>query len=361
VSYTQVHSKPILLWAVTLMLLLVSASVLAQSPHPFAVPEQRLPTVSGGWLAQWTGQIAIWQSEFYRELTGAVRAWKADGWQAWGLLGLSFAYGVFHALGPGHGKAILSAYVLANRETVRNGAILAFASSLVQALVAIAMVGIAAGILNVTGAVLNEVTAWLELGAYALLTGLGAWLVFKHIVKPIGKRLSNLGHRHSHGDPHGNPHRHPHGHNHDHHDHNHDHNHSDHAEADACGCGHVHMPDPSQIAGKLNWRKAWGAIVAIGLRPCSGAILVLVFALSQQFFVAGIAAALAMGLGTGLTVATLAMMSLGVGRMAEAAGGGQGRPWGQIIGNALQGAASIAVLLFGLLLFTAAWQYGALN
>jgi len=347
--YAAGHSKPILLWAVALMLLLVSASVLAQSPHPFAVPEQRLPTVSSGWLAQWTGQIAIWQSEFYRELTGAVRAWKADGWQAWGLLGLSFAYGVFHALGPGHGKAILSAYVLANRETVRNGAILAFASSLVQALVAIAMVGIAAGILNVTGAVLNEVTAWLELGAYALLSGLGAWLVFKHIVKPLIKRISNRGHGHSHD--------------HDHHDHNHDHqhHHEDHVEADACGCGHVHMPDPSQIAGKLNWRKAWGAIVAIGLRPCSGAILVLVFALSQQFFVAGIAAALAMGLGTGLTVATLAMMSLGVGRMAEAAGGGQGRAWGQIIGNALQGAASIAVLLFGLLLFSAAWQYGALN
>jgi len=55
------------------------------------------------------------------------------------------------------------------------------------------------------------------------------------------------------------------------------------------------------------------------------------------------------------------MMSLGAGRMAEAAGGGQGRAWGQIIANTLQGAGSIAVLLFGLLLFSAAWQYGALN
>ncbi len=333
-----------LVWLLGLALLLFSVSALAQSPHPFAVPEQRLPTPSSGWLAQWTGQIAIWQSEFYRQLTGAVRAWKADGWQAWGLLGLSFAYGVFHALGPGHGKAILSAYVLANRETVRNGAILAFASSLVQALVAIAMVGIAAGVLNVTGAVLNEVTAWLELGAYALLTALGIWLVYKHIAKPIMSKLWSLGHRHDHG-----------------HDHDHTHGHDHHHHDDACGCGHVHMPDPQQISGKLNWRKAWGAIVAIGLRPCSGAILVLVFALSQQFFVAGIAAALAMGLGTGLTVATLAMMSLGAGRMAEAAGGGQGRAWGQIIANTLQGAASIAVLLFGLLLFSAAWQYGALN
>ncbi|MCD8517920.1 MAG: nickel/cobalt transporter [Burkholderiaceae bacterium] len=327
------------------LLLLISATALAQSPHPFAVPEQRLPTPASGWFTQWTGQIAIWQSEFYRELTGAVRAWKSDGWQAWGLLGLSFAYGVFHALGPGHGKAILSAYVLANRETVRNGAILAFVSALIQALVAIVMVGIAAGILNVTGAVLNEVTALLELGAYALLTALGAWLVYKHIIKPVLAWLAkSREHDHSHS-----------------HHHGHNHHHHDHAHHDACGCGHVHMPDPAQISGKLNWRKAWGAIVAIGLRPCSGAILVLVFALSQQFFVAGVAAALAMGLGTGLTVAVLAMMSLTAGRMAEAAGGSQGRQWGQAIGATLQGAASIAVLIFGVLLFSAAWQYGALN
>ena len=320
------------------ILSLASASALAQSPHPFAVPEQRLPTPTSGWFTQWTGQIAIWQSEFYRALTGAVRDWKADGWQAWGLLGLSFAYGVFHALGPGHGKAILSAYVLANRETIRNGAILAFVSALLQALVAILMVGIAAGILNVTGAVLNEVTAWLELGAYALLTLLGVWLVYTHVIKPVLAGFSRSK-AHSHG------HEHP-------HDHTHD---------DACGCGHVHMPDPKQIAGTLNWHKAWGAIVAIGLRPCSGAILVLVFALSQQFFVAGVAAALAMGVGTGLTVATLALLSLTAGRMAEAAGGGQSRQWGRAIGATLQGAASIAVLLFGSLLFSAAWQYGALN
>lgn len=345
-SLLSAPHKDLIIALLGCLLLLAGAAALAQSPHPFAVPEQRLPTPTSGWFSQWTGQIAIWQSEFYRELTGAVRAWKADGWQAWGLLGLSFAYGVFHALGPGHGKAILSAYVLANRETIRNGAILAFVSALIQALVAIAMVGIAAGILNVTGAVLNEVTALLELGAYALLTVLGAWLVYKHIIKPILAWLAK-------------PREHDHSHH--HHDHGHDHHNHDHAHHDACGCGHVHMPDPAQISGKLNWRKAWGAIVAIGLRPCSGAILVLVFALSQQFFVAGVAAALAMGLGTGLTVATLAMMSLTAGRMAEAAGGGQGRQWGQAIGTTLQGAASIAVLVFGVLLFSAAWQYGALN
>lgn len=323
-------------WFVVLVLLVAASlwfngMVQAQSPHPFAVPEQTLNTPSLGWFDQWTGQIAIWQSHFYRQLTTAVRAWKADGMQAWWLLALSFGYGVFHALGPGHGKAILSAYVVANRETMRNGAILAFVSSLVQALVAIALVGVAAGVLNVTGAVLNEVTAYLELVAYAFLVLLGAWLVYKHVFKPVLGLL-----RPQQDDYH----------------HHHDHDHHDHAN-----CGHSHFPAPEQVAGQLSWRKAWGAVLAIGLRPCSGAILVLVFALSQQFFLAGVAAALAMGLGTGITVATLALTSLSISRVMASAGGGQQRPWGRWIGHTLQAGAALLVLLFGLLLFSAAWQY----
>ncbi len=308
-----------------------TATAQVQSAHPFGVPQQTLNTPSLGWFDQWTGQIAIWQSQFYKQLTTAVRAWKADGFQAWWLLALSFAYGVFHALGPGHGKAILSAYVVANRETLRNGAILAFVSSLVQALVAIALVGVAAGLLNVTGAMLNEVTAYLELAAYGLLVALGAWLVFMHVIKPVFGLLAGS---HQEG----------------HHDHHHD------PEDHAC-CGHSHFPAPAQVAGKLSWRKAWGAILAIGLRPCSGAILVLVFALSQQFFLAGVAAALAMGLGTGITVATLALTSLSVSRVMESAGGGRQRPWGRWIGHTLQASAAVLVLFFGLLLFSAAWQY----
>jgi len=197
-------------WLLTALLLLVSGLALAQAPHPFGVPERTLNTPSIGWFSEWTGQIAIWQSQFYRQLTTAVRVWRDDGFQAWWLLALSFGYGVFHALGPGHGKMVLSAYVLANRETLRNGALLAFISSLVQALVAIALVGIAAGILNVTGAVLNEVTALLELGAYAVLILLGAWLVFKYTLSPLKTvimgRSRALAVHAGHGDHHGHHH-----------------------------------------------------------------------------------------------------------------------------------------------------------
>ena len=70
-----------------------------------------------------------------------LRNAKADGSAVWGLLGLSFLYGIFHAAGPGHGKAVISSYVVANEETWRRGVVLSFASALLQAFVAVAFVG----------------------------------------------------------------------------------------------------------------------------------------------------------------------------------------------------------------------------
>src|SRR3546814_16711182 len=113
------------------------------------------------------------------------------------------------------------------------------------------------------------------------------------------------------------------------HPHEHVHGHA-HGHAD-CVCGHAHAPAADQVAGPLEWRKAVSAILAMGLRPCSGALIVLVFALSQGFFAAGIAAALAMGLGTGLTVAALAVLAVLVGGAATCRETGRaawgGRVW----------------------------------
>ena len=51
---------------------------------------------------------------FYRALSGLIRAAKTDGSAYWSLIGISFIYGVFHAAGPGHGKAVISSYMVAN-------------------------------------------------------------------------------------------------------------------------------------------------------------------------------------------------------------------------------------------------------
>jgi ABC-type nickel/cobalt efflux system permease component RcnA len=317
---------------------------IAQSAHPFATPEQRLSIPTSGWFAEFTGQMAAWQGQFYRQLTGAVRAWKQDGWAAWLLLGLSFGYGVFHALGPGHGKAVLTAYVLANKETIRNGAILAMLSAFLQALVAIALVAIAAGVLQVSGVAMNRATWWLEIASYGLMVALGAWLVIKHVLQPALSALREWRSAHAVNAQHTHAHHH-----HTPHQHTHVHDES---------CGHVHMPDPALIAGPLNWSKALSAILAVGLRPCTGAIFVLVFSLAQGFFIAGIAAALAMGLGTGLTVAALACSSLWISQAAVQSDSASQRFWQKALMLVLQALASVAVLAFGLLLLSAALSTG---
>ncbi|OZI72121.1 nickel/cobalt transporter [Bordetella genomosp. 12] len=287
----------------------VSGASWAQS-HPFAVPESAPP--SSGWLAQWFAQISVWQSHFYRQLTGAVRAWQHEG--SWLLVGLSFAYGVFHALGPGHGKAVISAFVLANHQSARNGAVLALLSALLQALVAIVMVALLAGLFNVTAHVMNAGTQWLELASHGLIVVLGAWLLWAKAVRPwIGARAG--GRRHLH-----------------------------HA---ACGCGHV--PPLAMMSGRLDWRRAGAAVAAVGVRPCSGALIVLVFALSQDIFGAGVVAALAMGLGTGLTVAVLAMLAVW-SRDALTRQARQSPRLAARLRYAIESLAALAVLVLGLLL-----------
>ncbi|KRC73430.1 nickel transporter [Achromobacter sp. Root83] len=333
------------------LLLLLSAMAwmsvaAAQGAHPFGVPESGAGAGGPGWLAGFFGQVSAWQSHFYRQLTGAVRAWQADGSAAWTLIGLSFAYGIFHALGPGHGKAVISSYVLANRQTARNGALLALASALIQAAVAIGMVAVLAMVFNATAATMNQATRWLELASYGLVTLLGAWLVWIKAVRPVLRHSGGVPPRaaatapapkgaaalraiavHAPSSWHG----------HAHHD-------------DHCGCGHAHAPAPEQVAGPLNWRRAGSAILAVGLRPCSGAVIVLVFALSQGFFLAGVASALAMGLGTGLTVAALACLAVAAGEAATRLGRRFSSAGAAPLRYAVEALASVAVLLLGVML-----------
>src|SRR5581483_9760249 len=110
-----------------------------------------------------------------------------------------------------------------------------------------------------------------------------------------------------------------HGHAHHHEGHRHDHRH-DH-ENEASAWGHAHAPEPADLAGKHWLRRGLTAILAVGLRPCSGAIIVLVFALAQGLFWIGIASTFAMGVGTALTVAAIATLAVAArglaGRLAK--------------------------------------------
>ena len=86
---------------------------------------------------------------------------------------------------------MISSYVLANRQTARNGALLALLSSLIQALVAIALVAVLALVFDATAAVMNQATRWLELASYALVTLLGVWLVWLKALRPLLRRRAD--------------------------------------------------------------------------------------------------------------------------------------------------------------------------
>jgi nickel/cobalt exporter len=335
---------------------------------PFGTPRGQAPAAPAGGVFGW---IFAKQAEFYRQFSGLIRAAKADGSAAWSLFGLAFLYGVFHAAGPGHGKAVISSYLVANEETWRRGVVLSFASALLQALVAVALVGIAAALLNATAATMNSAVNVIETASYGLIILIGLrllWVKGRGFIKawqalnrpaPVGAAVTPADHDHAHHDHHDHGRRHHHDHHHHHaDDHAHDHSHTDHAHHDHAHCdhddhasawGHAHAPEPNELAGPGGWRRGLSAIVAVGARPCSGAIIVLVFALAQGLFWAGVVATFVMGVGTAITVAAIATIAVGAkawaARFAETRSG-----YGMLAMRGIEVGAAVVIIAFGSLL-----------
>jgi nickel/cobalt exporter len=316
---------------------LVTVAIDAALAQPFGMTNAASPSEVGGL----TGWILAKQAEFYRMFSGLIRASKSDGSAAYTLLGISFLYGIFHAAGPGHGKAVISSYLVANDETWRRGIVLSFASAILQAFTAIALVGIAAVLLGATAKAMGNTVRVIEIVSYGLIILIGLRLLW---VK--GRAFLKLLRARAHG-------HHPHGHAHDHghaHGHTHGHDHHDHG-AEASAWGHAHAPEPRELTGQHWLRHGLSAIVAVGLRPCSGAIIVLVFALAQGLFWIGVASTFLMGLGTAITVAAIATLAVGArglaGRFAKAKPGA-----GLILIRGLETAAALVIIVFGAALLT---------
>ncbi len=317
--------------------------------NPFGGPRPPAEPPAGGVI----GWILAKQSEFYREMSSTIRAAKSDGSAVWTLLGISFAYGVFHAAGPGHGKAVISSYLVANEETARRGIALSFVSALLQALVAVALVAVLAWLLSSTAKTMCSAEKAIEIVSYALIAAFGARLVWTKgggflralQAKPEPPPAMAAEHKHDHGQ-HDHAHHQP-DHGHDHHEHPvHDHAHGP-AHVHDEHCGHSHGPTPDQLAGPGGWRRGLGAIFAVGMRPCSGAILVLVFSLAQGLFWAGIAATFVMGLGTAITVATIAVIAVSAKGLARRLSAGR-EGSGALVMRGIEFGAAGLVLLFGL-------------
>jgi nickel/cobalt exporter len=306
-------------------------------------------SVSAGGIVGW---LFAKQAEFYRQFSGLIRAAKADGSAVWSLFGVSFLYGVFHAAGPGHGKAVISSYVVANEETWIRGVVLSLASALLQALVAVALVGVAAAVLNARASTMNGAVNVIESASYALIIIIGLRLLwvkgrsFLNALRAVHHPVSEVGaavtSKHDDHDIHSPPQA---GHGHD--PHVHDGEHSYHH--DACAWGHTHGPQPRELGGAGGWGRGFAAIIAVGLRPCSGAILVLVFAMAQGLFWVGAGSALMMGLGTFITVATIATVA--VMARATASRLATARPrYGTFAIRGIEVAAAALITAFGVLL-----------
>jgi ABC-type nickel/cobalt efflux system permease component RcnA len=289
----------------------------SQQKSPFGVSAPTAPIpVAGGFLRENLGWIYQQQAAFYQKLTAAVKDAKDSGRAVLFLTGLSFLYGIFHAAGPGHGKIVISSYVLANEQSAKRGMIISFIAAFMQGLVAVLFIGMAVFLLSSTSFAITEATYWLERFSYTLIALLGVFLLWQKGAQPflLAKAASTAQTQHQHGlvqsshqhhcaDAHAEHS----GHDHTHHGHHH-HDHS-------CSCG-GHAVDPDIMKEPLSFKSAWAAIVSVGVRPCSGALIVLVFASAQGLFWIGVASTFAMALGTAITVTCLATIALGAKGLA---------------------------------------------
>ena len=352
---------------------LVVAIVVASASSASA---QTMPFGAARDVSGFAGWVLSKQAIFYRALSGTILAAKNDGSALWTLMGISFIYGVFHAAGPGHGKAVISSYLLANDETWRRGVTLSFASALVQSVTAVSIVGVAAVLLGGTAKMMGQAVRVIEITSYGLIVAIGARLLW---VKGLGflravaalRDLANDDARNHHAIGAQNCAHHHHAHDahgegacdnqsglfqrHHHrspvhcdacdHDHSHGHDH----EPDVLPWGHAHGPEPQELAGPDGWKRGLSAIVAVGLRPCSGAIILLVFALSQGMLWAGVASAFVMGLGTAITVAAIATLAVSakvfVRRFTTNEIG-----YGGVVVRGMEAGAAVLIMTFGVML-----------
>ncbi len=235
------------------------------------------------------------QQNFYGRIANSIRQLKTSSAStaAWTLLSISFLYGVFHAAGPGHGKAVVTGWVLATENELKRGIAIAFLSALFQALTAIVAVSLILLFVNGAAAMAKNVAGYLESASYLMIAGMGAYLVWNGFGsfrrKPASVSAAASGpfelmSRPDNGFAL---------------DHVHDEN-----------CGHAHAPVASELRGDWSWTRAFAMAFAVGIRPCSGAILVLVASYTLGLYWAGVLSTLAMGFGVFITIAVIASLAV---------------------------------------------------
>ena len=258
-------------------------------------------------LSRLTFYIQTQQSQYFRELASGLKALKGGGLTAlYGMISLSFFYGVFHAAGPGHGKAVIGTYLLSNESALKRGILLAVLAALMQGVTALVLVLGAVQLFGWTRRQAADAVPSLELASYGLIAIIGILLMkraavtflrFYRLSREDKSLLGKTPHHHAHA-------------------HDHTHKHSD-IPPPCPDCGHTHAPDPALLSGQMRLRDSVSIILSIGIRPCTGSLLVLIFAESLNMRWAGIFSVFAISIGTALTVSMLAILAVHFRKFAK--------------------------------------------
>lgn len=272
-----------------------------------------------GFLFSLLGQVREVQFRLQRDLAAVVREMKQSNSlvPALSLAFLAFLYGIFHAVGPGHGKIVISSYLLADASRLKRGIAISFLASFVQALSAIVLVGVLAILLDVSRFETTGSVRYLEIASYVLVIGVGLWMLYGIVADR----------RHGH------------------HDHDHDHH--------GRSCGHNHGVTDVEVTSGSTLGRIAAVVIAVGIRPCSGAVIILLFTLAHGVFAIGIGATFAMSVGTAITVSALAALTV-MSRQFAMRLAGTNAKWAGRLHNGLAAIGAFAVLGFGTLLLIAA-------
>jgi ABC-type nickel/cobalt efflux system permease component RcnA len=247
---------------------------------------------SGGFdsLAAWA---AGEQREFQNQIARALRAARAEQPKAVAtLLTVCFAYGFFHAIGPGHGKVLIGGYGLGRRVAFWRLSAISVLSSLGQAVTAVVLVYAGVLIFQMSRESLVGTTEQVMAPiSYAAIAAIGLWLVIRSVRSFARRHRTETTHHHHHG---------------------HDHHHHDHDDGVCSDCGHRHGPTAEEVAQVGSLREALLLIAGIAARPCTGALFVLILTWQMGIAMVGIAGAFAMALGTALVTTLVGWTSFGL-------------------------------------------------
>jgi ABC-type nickel/cobalt efflux system permease component RcnA len=278
-------------------------------------------------------QVAAWvwlkQREFHRALTRELRKLRGQEATGWALVLMSFLYGVLHAAGPGHGKAVLTTYLLTHRNRLNRGIAMGIGAAMLQGVTALLLVYGLTGLAGWLPRETETASLWATRVSFALLAVVGLYLLSRAalgLFRGVRQWRQPAGHAH--------------------------HDHAGHEHGESCGCRH--LPSAAEIDTAADRRAAAGVVLAIGLRPCTGAVLVLILASVMDLVWYGAFAVLAMSLGTAITVVMLAVLATKARQWAGTLVAHRSPLWALAGGGA--GALGGALLLMlGLMLLTASF------